>query len=742
MTLILLITIGLIILFIAFLVLKSNYKSNTNRLFSLFIISFIVWLFSNYFSNNLDDRGLVLLTNQLIFASTTWLAFFLGLFITTYPNSRVEFRKFFLILGLLGSSIISILSFTDFIVRDIVIQEGFSDIVFGNGIYVYAFHFLSFLIYSIYALVTKFRRSRGIERLKIQYLLLGIGLTAVSTILTNLIFPIVFNNFAFSDIGGIFSIFFVGLTAYSIIRHRMFGLRLFLGTIASVLIVSVFTFIAFYLVFSIESSIFESLFVFDSIALNLFIAVIFTFIVIQLYQGVSGLIRRSYIHSDYDPSVEIEKFNNNLSEKLSLKDVYQEIDTEIRSVMKTSNIELFVENGENYYCVRLEKTSKPCTIEKRRVKSLFKQMGYISIPHEELASLYYSGKATKTQKFFFQFTKDKNISAIIPLFDEEGINGIIALGKRGLPYDEIDLNFLMSVGKSSNLALGRAKYFKKFEDLIEQLEAKVKERTQQLQDLAEEQKDIIDVMGHEIRTPLTAIVQEVKLHKKYTLPKEDKLLESVKGNEELARLLPLLFDTLKTTDRASTHAVALVTDMLETARLDKNRFELNYEKFNIVTVIQESVDLMRKTVDVNGHMKYDIIFEKPEKEISEVEADRTRIGQAIFALLNNAIKYHDPEKKEVKIQVMLKIIGEDIEISFKDNGIGIAQEDIHKLGKKFLRLNPNLSSNLKRPGGTGLGLFVVKGVMQHHGGDLIIDSEGLHKGSTFTLKFPIKKKGK
>lgn len=264
-------------------------------------------------------------------------------------------------------------------------------------------------------------------------------------------------------------------------------------------------------------------------------------------------------------------------------------------------------------------------------------------------------------------------------------------------------------------------------------------------DLATEQKDIIDVMGHEIRTPLTAIIQAVRALEKYVLPKEEKIKKVAEKtkDKDLVDSLSLFFDAEKTTDKASAHAVALVTDMLETARLDKNRFELNYEEFDLLKTVEDNVELMSKTVDdASSSVSYKIEFDKPKVKELIVNADKTRIGQAVYALLNNAIKYRDPDKDNVKIHVSIEKKAKYVEIHIKDNGIGIASEDIAKLGKKFLRLNPKTNGGLKRPGGTGLGLFVVKGIMLHHHGELLIQSEGLTKGSTFTLKFPLEKQDK
>ncbi len=270
------------------------------------------------------------------------------------------------------------------------------------------------------------------------------------------------------------------------------------------------------------------------------------------------------------------------------------------------------------------------------------------------------------------------------------------------------------------------------------------ESRQKYQDLASEQKDIIDVMGHEIRTPLTAIIQAVKLHKKYTFPDEKEILKEAEGSKLLARSTPLFFDAIKTVDRASSHAASLVSDMLETARLDKQRFELNYEEFDLVQSIKESVDMAKLSIDESlDKFAYSIAYENSsELNKLQVNADKTRIIQALYAVLNNSVKYRDQSKDKLIVNVRLEKRGLQVQITIEDNGIGIAKEDLSRLGRKFLRLNPKTEGNLKRPGGTGLGLFVVKGILAHHGGDLIIESDGIHKGSKFILQFPIQPKSK
>jgi signal transduction histidine kinase len=278
---------------------------------------------------------------------------------------------------------------------------------------------------------------------------------------------------------------------------------------------------------------------------------------------------------------------------------------------------------------------------------------------------------------------------------------------------------------------------------LEKANLALKKSQQRYMDLASEQKDIIDVMGHEIRTPLTTIIQEIKIHQKYTLPIEDTLLKEAENQPNLHKLLPFLLDTIKITDSAATHALGIVTDMLETARLDKKRFELDLEQFDLVQLTKEAISLTEKG-QFNENKHLNISLELPaniEEATLMVLADKTRIREAILALLSNALKYQDPQKEVLKIKVKLEPQknGQSnplVKLTIQDNGIGLNPEDIPKLGRKFFRVSSQKKSHLPRPGGTGLGLFVVQGIMEHHHGHMEILSPGKGLGSSFSLVFP------
>jgi signal transduction histidine kinase len=253
-----------------------------------------------------------------------------------------------------------------------------------------------------------------------------------------------------------------------------------------------------------------------------------------------------------------------------------------------------------------------------------------------------------------------------------------------------------------------------------------------ISNLAAEQKDIIDVMGHEVRTPLTVIGQELNLHKEITLPNSEDIIANSQHQDKLTNL----FESISIMDQAHSQAVSVVNDMIETARIDKGKFSLNITSFDVISLVEQQVEVYQKMM-ARDEAKVTVSFSSQLQSL-QIEADETRIREALDALLTNAIKYgKNPDKNKTEVEVAVASFQNTVWISVKDNGRGIEKGDISKLGKKFTRLDPK-TKNFERPGGTGLGLFVVKGVMAKHNGELFIESAGIGRGAKFTLVFPIK----
>ena len=216
--------------------------------------------------------------------------------------------------------------------------------------------------------------------------------------------------------------------------------------------------------------------------------------------------------------------------------------------------------------------------------------------------------------------------------------------------------------------------------------------------------------SHELRTPLTAIRGFAELHRQ----------GAVTGEEKTRELIGRIEDE-------SIRMGTLVEDLLLLARLDQSP-EIEREPVNLNELIHSASESARASSP-----EHQISMILPDEELF-ILGDRNRIFQVVANLLENA-RNHTPAGSS--IQVSLTESEDEIKIEVADNGPGIEKHDLERIFERFYRADSSRTRTRKSEG-SGLGLSIVKAVMQAHGGDVTVDST-MGVGSTFTLHFPIGK---
>ncbi len=233
-----------------------------------------------------------------------------------------------------------------------------------------------------------------------------------------------------------------------------------------------------------------------------------------------------------------------------------------------------------------------------------------------------------------------------------------------------------------------------------------------LKELEKIRQDFVANVSHELRTPLTTIKGYVET-----------LLDGA-IHEEVA------FQFIKVIKRHADRLTNIVEDLLTLSKIESKEFQLKKEQISVVDLIEEVIHLLRGEA------------EKKKIRIStnEIPSNLLVIGdpyyleQILINLMDNAIKY-SPEGGEVILSAEERPTGE-VELSIKDNGVGIPKEDLTRIFERFYRVDKGRSQEL---GGTGLGLSIVKHLVQAHGGRVWAESQ-LGKGSTFYFTLPSYKK--
>jgi signal transduction histidine kinase len=238
----------------------------------------------------------------------------------------------------------------------------------------------------------------------------------------------------------------------------------------------------------------------------------------------------------------------------------------------------------------------------------------------------------------------------------------------------------------------------------------------ELRHLEQEKEQFLSIVSHELRTPLTPLKALAQL-----------LISRIKRSRDKGQ--PLDTDSLErnlaSIERQVDRMNGLVTDLLSVSRAGRGKLEMDRAPFDLATSVRDTVERYVQATKEEGRHKF--VVEAPEQLV--VSADQSRIEQMLMNLIGNAVKY-SPRGGEVRVE--LKKSDGEAEILIRDQGIGITQEDLGRLGEPFTRGTGKAASFA----GMGIGLHVAKLMAQAHDGSLRLASEGEDRGTTVRVTLP------
>ncbi len=226
-------------------------------------------------------------------------------------------------------------------------------------------------------------------------------------------------------------------------------------------------------------------------------------------------------------------------------------------------------------------------------------------------------------------------------------------------------------------------------------------------------EELLTMLAHELRNPLGTISNALQVLR---------LKEHEDADETWKR-------TIDAAERQVLHQAILVDELLEASRVTRGEVELNCERMDLVRMVSETVEGYRETLR-NAGLKLDL--ELPDRPVP-VYGDRLRLSQALANLLRNSAKFTAPGG-HVVVRVRRASDGRRAEIGVSDSGMGIQPDVLPHVFEVFTQADRSLD---RAKGGLGVGLAVVKGLIEMHGGEVQASSEGIGKGAEFTLRLPL-----
>ncbi len=237
---------------------------------------------------------------------------------------------------------------------------------------------------------------------------------------------------------------------------------------------------------------------------------------------------------------------------------------------------------------------------------------------------------------------------------------------------------------------------------------RVEETSEALREADRRKDEFLAMLAHELRNPLAPMMTASQL-----------LRGRVGDRSELRRPLEVVA-------RQTQHLTRLVDDLLEVSRITRGKIRLEREPLDASVAVSRAVEISRPIIDSKKH---NLSVALPHESLW-VSADPTRLSQALANLLNNAAKYTD---EGGRIWLTLDREGEQVVFRVRDNGVGISEEVLPKLFDLFTQAETTLD---RSQGGLGIGLTLVRGLIELHGGTVEALSEGPGKGSEFVVRIP------
>lgn len=227
---------------------------------------------------------------------------------------------------------------------------------------------------------------------------------------------------------------------------------------------------------------------------------------------------------------------------------------------------------------------------------------------------------------------------------------------------------------------------------------------------ADRRKDIfLTTLSHELRNPLAAIGNAAR----------------ILGSPQLAPSQLAWAQTL--IQRQVAHMSGLLDELLDVARIARGKLILKPEPIELASLVETAVDDVRPLLDRKGHC---LKMTLPATSI-RLLADPLRLSQVLSNLLTNAIKYTDMGGR---IEISASVAGSILTLAVSDTGVGIPRTSLAEIFEMFAQVD---AGNERAEGGLGIGLALVKGIVECHGGCVAAASDGPGRGSTFTVRLPV-----
>lgn len=562
--------------------------------------------------------------------------------------------------------------------------------------YVFRFYLLLYILLAVFHLIIRYRKALlDVTKAQIKWILYGffVGLAPFlflyqlpQVIKTK---PVISEEFSI-----LFFIFIPIAFAISIVKFKLMNIELLIHRslvygILTVFIVSLYLFS----VYVFQNLLLKFIHV-QKAAISALAALAAAAAFHPARRKIQEFVDKSFYRLSYDYRETILGFNEKAQRMINPDHLIDFFMIKIKKALPVEDIGLFI-------CS--EDSTRRRLIFRRGSESKLGSLAPVCLKREKV--LARKGALRTEENVDFEeegLLRENNIELIIPLsFRSSNLAGFIPLGRKmsGERFSRDDIELLMTM--AGELALNIERIRLQEEVIYERAEK------EKLDELSRLKTEFISTVSHELRTPMTSI------HGLTEVLQEGKIKDKVKQDEILSLVAS-----------ESSRLSRLLHNILDFGNIESQAKTYDFQKTELKPVIEGVVELFRYRLKEEG---FTLRINLPQKPIV-LRIDRDAISQALTNLIDNAIKY-SLDKREIDIELFET--KEHIKIRVKDKGIGIPPDEQDKIFDRFYRC-PEASK--LEPKGVGLGLKIIKHIMEAHQGEIRVESQP-RKGSTFSLIF-------
>jgi signal transduction histidine kinase len=693
-------------------ILRSQ-GSKTNRKFARFAFVTSIWMTANYVGANFKSHLFAKYFVQVDFLFGPWITYTVWAFTSNLAtlakpksaNFQAKISK--IILAIIA--VMSVISLTSLVKTLSFEADQRLVIKYGPLFEVYGVVIMLGVILALVNVLHAQKNTSG--RLRSQINALSFGLVVFTLLLAtaNLAVPMITSSTRVNLLAGNLAylgiVTFVAVSFYSIVKHRLFDIRLTIvrtiGFLVTILVVA-----GIYTLFVLGVS---SLLIAPggSQLLVLIPSTIFVgFTFHPILSFIANVTHHIFYQDTYDLKTTLDKISDTLITDNDIGKIMSQSLRVISDAIKPSYayLAVFDENKKMY-----RELSLKSKITDETIFELIKYIKSVDINPMVTDDFY-------DKKLPDYFAED-NIALLLRLGTKDDVVGILVFGTKqnGRTYSTDDIALLRISSKNLGIALDNAKKYAQINQFAETMHqevlkatAKLRSANEQLKTLDVMKDDFISMASHQLRTPASSVHEALQMLNHPTMPlnKEDK-----------SRLIDLA-------EASSEHMATVVADMLSISRIQAGHFAINKSAINMVDLISR---VLKQVAVLAEQKQIKLVFDKPKDEV-KIMADQAKINEAVSNYIENAIKYSGDA---TTVTVRLATAKDRVIFEATDQGMGVPENERANLFGKFFRAG---NARLEQPDGNGIGLFVVKSIATGHGGDTYY--KPLDNGSTFGFWIP------